>query len=280
MEGRDSTMKIMKPEELMQHPEYKEVLIELLFQLADDDLIIAYRGSEWLGLAPHIEEDVAFSSISQDTMGHAAMYYQLLEEMGVGNADDLAHGRKASERRNAVLLEEVNGSGHYLHEPRYDWAFTVVRNYFYTQAKKVRIDSLKSCSYVPLAQVAVKINMELYYHLMHWKTWFIQLVNAPGEARERMKNAVAKVLDDFAGVLTLGSKGKKMAEFGLIEDEDLLKQRWIQAMKPIFEQTNLNLPNNFGMKRGNGRNGEHTADLDEAIATLSEVYRLDSLANW
>ena len=43
---------------------------------------IAYRGSEWLGLAPHIEEDVASSSISQDSMGHAAMYYQMLEEFG------------------------------------------------------------------------------------------------------------------------------------------------------------------------------------------------------
>jgi ring-1,2-phenylacetyl-CoA epoxidase subunit PaaC len=273
-------MKITKPEELIQHPEYKEALVELLFQLADDDFIIAYRGSEWLGLAPHIEEDVAFSSISQDTMGHAAMYYQVLEDIGIGKANDLAHGRKASERRNAILLEEVNGPGHYLHEPRYDWAFTVVRNYFYTQAKKVRIDSLKNCSYVPLAQVALKVNMELYYHLMHWKTWFIQLVNAKGEARERMKNAMAKVFDDFGGVLTLGAKGNKMVEFELIESEEMLQQRWIQAMKPVFEQADLHLPNKFGMKRGNGRNGEHTADLDEAIATLSEVYHFDTQATW
>ena len=48
-----------------------------------------------LGLAPHIEEDVASSSISQDSMGHAAMYYKLLEELGAGNADDLAHLRPA-----------------------------------------------------------------------------------------------------------------------------------------------------------------------------------------
>lgn len=54
----------------------KPALTSLLYQLADDDFILAYRGSEWLGLAPHIEEDVAFSSISQDTMGHAAMFYR------------------------------------------------------------------------------------------------------------------------------------------------------------------------------------------------------------
>ncbi|MBS2770901.1 phenylacetate-CoA oxygenase subunit PaaC [Anoxybacillus rupiensis] len=280
MEGRDSAMKITKPEELKQYPEYQEALVELLFQLADDDFILAYRGSEWLGLAPHIEEDVAFSSISQDTMGHAAMYYQLLEEIGMGRADDLAHGREASERRNAILLEEVNGPGHYLQEPRYDWAFTVVRNYFYAQAKKVRIDSLKNCSYEPLAQVAIKINMELYYHLMHWKTWFVQLVNAQGEARERMIQAIEKVMDDFGGVLSLGNKGSKMVEFGLIDSEEVLTERWIQAMKPVFEQANLTMPNAFQMKRGNGRNGEHTSDLESAIATLSEVYRMDPLAAW
>ncbi|GGJ69541.1 ring-1,2-phenylacetyl-CoA epoxidase subunit PaaC [Anoxybacillus voinovskiensis] len=273
-------MIVTKLEELHQLPEYKEALVELLFQLADDDFIIAYRGSEWLGLAPHIEEDVAFSSITQDTMGHAAMYYQLLEDIGMGRADDLAHGRGANERRNAILLEEVNGPGHYLYEPQYDWAFAVVRNYFYTQAKKVRIDSLKNCSYEPLAQVAVKVNMELYYHLMHWRTWFVQLVNAGGEARERMRKAVEKVFDDFAGVLSLGEKGEKMVECGLIDSEEVLKARWLQAVKPVFEQTNLELPSEFHMKRGNGRNGEHTADLIEALATLSEVYRMDPLAIW
>lgn len=114
----------------------KPALTSLLYQLADDDFILAYRGSEWLGLAPHIEEDVAFSSISQDTMGHAAMFYQLLSNLGEGNVDSLAHAREASERQNAVLLELVNGPGHYLSSAQYDWAFAVVRNYFYSQAKK------------------------------------------------------------------------------------------------------------------------------------------------
>ena len=67
----------------------------------------SFRGSEWLGLAPHIEEDVASSSISQDNMGHAAMFYQLLEELEVGTADDLAHLRPSSERRNSILTERV-----------------------------------------------------------------------------------------------------------------------------------------------------------------------------
>src|SRR3954452_11978410 len=119
--------------------EYKKAVVDLLLQLADDDFLFSYRGSEWLGLAPHIEEDVASSSISQDSMGHAAMFYKLLEDLGVGEADDLAHLRPAHDRRNSILTERVNGDGYYMETPQYDWAYQVVRSYFYTQAKKMKV---------------------------------------------------------------------------------------------------------------------------------------------
>lgn len=94
----------------MRNESLKDIAIkELLLQLADDDFIHSYRGAEWLGLAPHIEEDVASASISQDTMGHAAIYYKLLDELGEDDADKLAHDRPAKERRNAIILELVNG---------------------------------------------------------------------------------------------------------------------------------------------------------------------------
>jgi ring-1,2-phenylacetyl-CoA epoxidase subunit PaaC len=275
----EKEMKIRSVEEIPTE-EYKSALVELLYGLADDDFILAYRGSEWLGLAPHIEEDVAFSSINQDTMGHASMFYQLLEDIGEGSQDELAHGRKAEKRKNAIILEEVNGPGDYLVEPQYDWAFAVVRHYLYTESKKVRIDSLKNSSYQPLAEMVIKIKIELYYHLLHWKTWFTQLMNAGGEASIRMNNALRKVLDDFNGVLTLGPKAREMASFGLIEEEDLLKKRWESALKPVFESVNLSFPPVTNTKRGDGRSGIHTSDLKYALETLSEVYSTDLTASW
>ncbi|MGO4887686.1 1,2-phenylacetyl-CoA epoxidase subunit PaaC [Anaerobacillus sp. MEB173] len=259
---------------------HKEALIELLYQLADDDFLTSYRGSEWLGLAPHIEEDVAFSSITQDKMGHATLFYQLLEELGEGHADQLAHARQPEKFRNAVLLEEVNGSGNYLNEPKYDWAFAVVRNYFYDVAKKVRLDSLKKSSYLPLSHAAIKISGEQYYHGMHWSTWFKQLTNCGGEARERMVEAVQKVWDDFAGVLTLGPAGKVMEEAGFIEGEDVLIQRTKAKLAEVFNEVNIVINVEPAMKKGNGRAGVHTNDLSEALATLSEVYAKDPVANW
>ncbi|MGE7183490.1 1,2-phenylacetyl-CoA epoxidase subunit PaaC [Peribacillus sp. NPDC006672] len=266
----------------MKNESLKNIAIkELLLHLADDDFIHSYRGAEWLGLAPHIEEDVASASISQDTMGHAAIYYKLLDELGEGDADKLAHDRPAKERRNAIILELVNGPGYYMKNPDYDWAFAVVRNYFYTQAKSIKVQSLQSSSYEPLAEVAQKVQMELYYHLMHWKTWFVQLLGSGHqEAVSRMKTAIEKTIPDFAGVFSLGQYGEEMVELGLIEGEADLQKKWIEAITPIFESVGLATTIEIGMAQGDGRNGQHTEDLEKALETLSEVYATDRAASW
>ncbi|MGV3489577.1 MAG: 1,2-phenylacetyl-CoA epoxidase subunit PaaC [Tuberibacillus sp.] len=260
-------------------PDYKKALTELLYQLADDNFIHAFRGSEWLGLAPHIEEDVAFSSINQDTMGHAVMYYKLLEELGEGKADDLAHLRSSDSFRNAVLLEFKNGTGEYLESPDYDWAFTVVRHLFYDLFKKIRLNALKRSSYEPLAQAARKILTEQTYHLMHWKTWFSQLMLSTEEARLRMEKALERCWQDMGGVLTLGQYGEDMTAFGLIASEDELKTEWMAEMMSLFSKVHYQKPERGpAIVSGNGRNGEHHSDLDHALNILSEVYRGDPQA--
>jgi ring-1,2-phenylacetyl-CoA epoxidase subunit PaaC len=258
----------------------KKPIINLLYQLADDDFLYAYRNSEWLGLAPHIEEDVASSSISQDSMGHAAMFYKLLEALGEGNADDLAHARPAQERKNCILVEKVNGPGNYMENPEYDWAYAVVRNYLYTTAKKIKIQSLKQSAYQPLADVAVKVEMEIHYHLLHWKTWFIQLLSSTEEAKERMQVAFEKVINDFSDVFSFGEEAEQISAYKLIEKESVLKEKWILTIGPVLESVNISLPEGFDQGSINGRNGEHTEELEEALSILAEVYDLNPAASW
>jgi 1,2-phenylacetyl-CoA epoxidase catalytic subunit len=38
-------------------------LKELLYKMADDQLILGHRNSEWTGFGPLLEEDIAFSSM-------------------------------------------------------------------------------------------------------------------------------------------------------------------------------------------------------------------------
>ncbi|WP_144558326.1 1,2-phenylacetyl-CoA epoxidase subunit PaaC [Shouchella miscanthi] len=258
----------------------REALTELLLQLGDDDFIYAFRGAEWLGLAPHIEEDVASASISQNSMGHAVMFYELAGTLGLSEANVLAHGREANERKNSILLERVNGEGSYMGTPTFDWAYTVVRNYFYTLAKKLKMDALQLSTYGPLVDVAKKVNMELHYHLLHWRTWFIQLSQSTDEAKTRMTLAIKKVMQDFGDLIHYGDWTVEIEKKGYSASAKQLEQKWLSMMNPIvtslgFDETILE----YELKQ-NGRDGQHTEDLHLAIATFSEVYQTDPVATW
>src|SRR5438876_7132699 len=102
--------------------------LALLLALADDELIIGHRHAEWTGWAPHIEEDLAFSSIAQDEMAHARMLYQMVGSMTGDDLDHLALGRAPHEYVNAWLCERPNG----------DWGYSVARHYLYDTADAVR----------------------------------------------------------------------------------------------------------------------------------------------
>lgn len=264
-------------EEAKQDQAYLDALTELLYQLADDDLIVSYRGSEWLGLAPHIEEDVAYSSITQNTMGHATMYYQLLEELGEGNRDDLAHARKAEDRRSSVYLEKVNGEGNFVEEPDYDWALAVVRNFLYETAKRVKLEAATESSYEPLRQAAQKVLMEQTYHLAHWRLWIEQLQDATEEAQEKIGSRLDEAWKEFGDVLDLGPKSDEIVKFGLLQDEETLQKNWLETVNGTLSKKYDSIPE---QSLGNGRAGEYKEDLEQAISIFTEVYMTNPKAAW
>src|SRR5215216_7268714 len=88
---------------------------ELLLAIADDELILGWRDSEWTGIAPFLEEDVAFSSIAQNEIGHARALYELAARDLGTDADALALDRTPADYRNAPLVELR----------RLDWAQTI-----------------------------------------------------------------------------------------------------------------------------------------------------------
>src|SRR5207247_8420493 len=96
----------------------------LLLELADDELVIGWRDSEWTGIAPSLEEDVAFSSIAQNEIGHARALYELAAREVGGDADALAFDRRPGDYRCCPLVELR----------RLDWADTIARHWLYETA--------------------------------------------------------------------------------------------------------------------------------------------------
>ncbi|HEV8460579.1 MAG TPA: 1,2-phenylacetyl-CoA epoxidase subunit PaaC [Gaiellaceae bacterium] len=157
-----------------------------LLALADDELILGWRDSEWTGIAPTLEEDVAFSSIAQNEIGHARALYELAAaELGT-DADALAFDRAPDEYRNAPLVE--------LH--LLEWAPTIARRYLYEEADRVRIEALKQSDDAELAGLAAKIDREETYHRMHAEMWAARLRDEP-----RFRTAVEELWPYALGVL-------------------------------------------------------------------------------
>jgi len=156
---------------------------QLLLPIADDELVLGWRNSEWTGIAPFLEEDVAFSSIAQNEIGHARALYQLVaDELGT-TADALAFDRSPEEYQCSRFVE-------LLLVP--DWARTIARHWLYEQADAQRIELLKASGDPEVAGLAAKIDREEAYHRMHAQMWHERLADEPRylEALEELRPLV------------------------------------------------------------------------------------------
>jgi ring-1,2-phenylacetyl-CoA epoxidase subunit PaaC len=155
-----------------------------LLAIADDELVLGWRNSEWTGIAPVLEEDVAFSSIAQNEIGHARALYQLLS----ADADALAFDRAPDEYRCSPLVQS-----------RFvpDWARTIARHVLYEAADELRIERLKSSDDVAVAGLAAKIDREEVYHRLHAQMWAERLAGEPryAEALEELWPYAVALLD-------------------------------------------------------------------------------------
>jgi len=138
---------------------------QLLLEIADDELILGWRDSEWTGIAPLLEEDVAFSSIAQNEIGHARALYELVARERGTTADELAFDRAPSEYRCARIAELR----------LLDWEKTIARHYLYEEADARRLEQLKASDDPDVAGLAAKIDREEAYHRMHAQMWFDRL---------------------------------------------------------------------------------------------------------
>jgi ring-1,2-phenylacetyl-CoA epoxidase subunit PaaC len=164
---------------------------QALLELADDELIVGWRDSEWTGIAPMLEEDVAFSSIAQNEIGHARALYELLTD----DADALAFDRAPDEYRCAPLVELR----------LLDWAHTIARRWLYEVADEIRISALKA--ELPLA---AKIDREETYHRLHAEMWHARL-----RGTEPFRDAVAELWPYALGVLPESQRDALCARVGL-----------------------------------------------------------------
>lgn len=276
-----------------------ESLASLLTALGDDELVIGHRHSEWTGYAPHLEEDVAFSSIAQDEIGHAVAYYTVLSKIVDTDPDELGLGRDKADYRHAIICERPNG----------DWAATLARHWLYDTADSIRLDALEATAHHELAALVGKIRREERYHLLHADSWMRRVERGPVEGRGKLTDAVIAALPDAVALFEpIENEEAAVKEGWLPTPSAELATRFLTRTQTVLDE--LGLPTEVhahvaesaefvasssgdlivdatpapddATPRGafGGRRGEHTDDFDELWSEMTGQYRAHPGARW
>ncbi|MCG3132127.1 MAG: 1,2-phenylacetyl-CoA epoxidase, subunit C [Phycisphaerae bacterium] len=256
----------------------KTPLVELLLSIADDKFFLGHRVADWTGLAPILEEDIAFSSIAQDELAHALTLYEYIGRRTDREADAVAYGRPADAYRCADIT---------LADDDLNWDAAIARQFFCDHFDLLRVGRLARSSDAELAGLARRIEAEERIHVEHVDHWVVQLGRAGGEAATRMQASLDR-LAASAVMLFEPTEGLAAIEgAGLYPDgaadgttPDMI-QRWRDDLLRVTRNAGLKLavptpdPNVIG-----GRRGRHVPSFGALLEELTEVYRVEPTARW
>jgi ring-1,2-phenylacetyl-CoA epoxidase subunit PaaC len=246
-------------------------LFTYLLRLADDRLVLGHRLSEWCGHGPILEEDIALANIALDLIGEATLCYKLAGEVeATGRSEDtLAYFRDAVDYRNALMLELPNG----------DFAFTIVRQFFFSVYSLLQMTALQKSTNQDLAGIAAKATKEAKYHVRHCAQWVATLGDGTDESHRRAQSAVDE-LWRYTGELFLADDiDREIAAAGLGVDPSTLADAWRSQVDDVLQRATLTTPSVAYMQRG-GRDGKHTEHLGHLLTEMQIVARSHPGAAW
>jgi len=247
-----------------------EHIKELILKMADDALIIGHRYSEWTGIGPTLEEDISFSSIAQDKLGHALQLYTILhKEFGEKDPDTLAFRRDPAGFRCAQFTELPIGM----------YEFSLMRHLLFDHAESARYQMLASSSYIPLAQLSRKIHGEIKYHILHADTWVTQLGTASADSNYRLQAALNETYGWSLGLFEPGNNEAELVKEKIFDGEKALHDAWFRTISVVLNEAKLIIPEDVKPTYG-GRRGNHTEYLKPLIDEMAEVIRLEQQATW
>lgn len=235
-----------------------------VLQLADNALILSHRLGEWCGHGPVLEQDIAMTNMALDLLGQARLLLSYAGELEGRNRseDDLAYFRQEPEFRNVLLVEQ----------PNQDWAYTIVRQFFFDTYNYYHCQALLQSTDERLAAIAEKASKEITYHLRYSSEWTIRLGDGTDISRQKMQDAVDN-LWAFTGELTNPNEtDSAAAAAGFGVDLTKIKPLWEAKVRAVLEEATLSIPDQQWMQSG-GKNGRHSEHLGFILAELQHMQR-------
>jgi ring-1,2-phenylacetyl-CoA epoxidase subunit PaaC len=232
-----------------------------LLALADDELILGHRNSEWTGHAPILEEDIAFANIALDELGHAQLWYRLYQELTGVEPDRAVFFRDADAWRCAQLVELPKG----------DWAFSMLRQYLFDAYENVALAHRMNSANARVAEIAAKIRPEEIYHLRHTSNWVKRLGLGTEESHRRTQRALDELWTYALQLFVPLENEHELIDAKIFSDPRAAQSEWETQVVAHLSASGLIVPATRE-PRVISRT-QHTSHLTELLADMQAVAR-------
>ncbi|HAF68415.1 MAG TPA: phenylacetate-CoA oxygenase subunit PaaI [Acidimicrobiaceae bacterium] len=236
---------------------------KLVLSFADDELCIGQNHSWWIAIGPFLEEDLAFTSIAQDELGHARALYSLLSD----DIDQLAYGRDHSEYRSAHITEFLC----------HDWSSALVRHVLHDMAEQDRWSALTNSSWTELGNTAQRALAEENFHLQHGLSLLRRLLSSD-EGRKRLEPVVLELAP--YGREYFADSDQELMDNGLLTVSMADQERiWVDQVLEVFDEFNITVDMSEETQ-GSGRSGIRSNDFATLHDEMTAVIQIDPHAQW
>lgn len=243
----------------------------LALHLADNNLILGQRLSEWCGHGPVLEEDIALSNMALDYIGQATLLFKHLSEASgdTKTEDDWAFLRDAWDYKNFLALELPNG----------DYAFTIARQYLYSEWYNLYLTELSKSSNTFLQEFALKSIKEVRYHLQHGRDWVLRMGDGTEDSHARIQKAINDIWNYTGEWFIPNANDTELSVNGICPNVESLHQSWMENVQATMNEATLQMPVSGWMHKG-GREGKHTEHLGHLLSEMQFLQRTYPNSKW
>jgi ring-1,2-phenylacetyl-CoA epoxidase subunit PaaC len=246
-------------------------LVQYIYGIADNALLLGQRLGELCGHGPSLETDIAMTNITLDLLGQTRSYYQYAAKILGGNAteDTVAFLRKEREYKNVLLVEQ----------PNTDFAYSITRQFLFDIFHLALLEALENSKDETLAAIAKKSIKEVRYHARFSTDWILRLGDGTLESKEKMQNAMDYLWAYTDELFHQTDADKAMVAEGVGVDVAKLKAPFYKKISEVLDEATLQTPTLEYFQKG-GKQGIHSEYMGYLIADLQYMQRTYPNMNW
>ncbi|ESU23419.1 phenylacetate-CoA oxygenase, PaaI subunit [Flavobacterium enshiense DK69] len=246
-------------------------LVQYIYGIADNALILGQRLGELCGHGPSLETDIAMTNMSLDLLGQTRSYYQYAAQLLGENAteDTIAFLRREREYKNVLLVEQ----------PNTDFAYSIARQFLFDIFHLSLLEGLKNSEDETLAAIAEKGIKEVSYHTRFSSDWIRRLGDGTTESHDRIQAAIDDLWVYTDELFHQTDADKVMVTENIGVDTTKLKEAYYKKVSAVLEESTLNTPVMEYFQKG-GKQGIHSEHMGYLLADMQYMQRAYPNMNW